>query len=191
MLRATIAATLLMFVVQTGLSADDAPAKTVEVKLQDLTLNVPTSWKESPKRPMRLATWSIPAAEGDEGTGELAVYHFRGGGGGVEANIARWIGQFDRKERVTKITTGKAGEDTYYVVEVTGTYNQPIGPPIRQQTKPVAGSRMLAVILQLDKGVYYLKLTGKDATVKAQSDALRAAFGGDAKSEKEHKENNE
>ena len=43
---------------------------------------------------------------------------------------------------------------------------------------------MLGVILELeDKGVYYLKLTGPDATIKAQADAFRKSFGGDAKSE--------
>lgn len=189
MLRSTLVASLLVFGFQAGLSADDAPAKTTEVKLRDLTLNIPESWKKSPQRSrMRLATFAIPAAEGDDGDGELAIYSFPGGGGGVEANITRWIGQFAREGRENRTTVGQVGENTYYVVDVTGTYNQPVGPPIRQQTKPVAGSRMLAVILQLDKGVYYLKMTGKEATVSAQSDAFRAAFGGSAKSEKEHGE---
>jgi hypothetical protein len=73
------------------------------------------------------------------------------------------------------------------MVEVSGTYNQSVGPPIRRQTKAVEGSRMLAVILQLDQGVYFLKLTGKDKTVKAQSKSLRQAFGGTAESEAEYK----
>jgi hypothetical protein len=46
---------------------------------------------------------------------------------------------------------------------------------------------MLAVILQLDEGVYFLKLTGQDKTVKAQSQSLRDSFGGTSESEEEHK----
>ncbi|MCH2212607.1 MAG: hypothetical protein MK110_14985 [Fuerstiella sp.] len=166
----------------------DAPAKTEEVKHKDLTLNVPENWSNTGKRnSMRLATYEIPAVKGDKESGELAIFNFPGGGGGVGQNISRWVGQFDSKGREHKITKGKAGDHDYYVVEVSGTYNKSVGPPIRRQTRPVEGSRMLAVILQLNKGVYFLKMTGKDATVKAQSTAFRKSFGGSEKSEEKYK----
>lgn len=187
MLRSALVATILLACGTAAASADDT-AKTREDKLKALTLNVPESWKQSAqKSSMRLATYEIPGPKEDDAPAELAIYNFPGGGGPVESNIRRWIGQFESKGRTTKVTIGSANEKPYYVVEVTGTYNQPVGPPIRRQTKPVEGARMLAVILQLDQGVYYLKLTGPDETVKAQSDALRAAFGGNVKTEKEHK----
>lgn len=187
MLRLALAATLFLTCGTAVGSADDT-AKTREDKLKGLTLTVPESWKQLPqKSSMRLATYEIPGQKEDDEPAELAIYNFPGGGGPVESNIRRWIGQFESKGRKHKVTIGSANEKPYYVVEVTGTYNQPVGPPIRRQTKAVEGARMLAVILQLDQGVYYLKLTGKDETVKAQNDLLRAAFGGDVKTEKEHK----
>ena len=58
--------------------------ETVDVKIADLDLKIPKSWKQSDApRAMRLATFEIPAAEGDKEQGELAVSSFPGGGGGI------------------------------------------------------------------------------------------------------------
>ncbi len=188
MFRTTLAISLLVAGVQVIVCADDAPATPTEVELGALTLKIPKDWKQdSARKPLRLATFEIPAAKGDKEKAELAVYNFPGGGGSVEANIGRWVGQFESKGRKHRVSIGKAGDNQYYVVEVSGTYNKPVGPPIRRQTKPVKGSRMLAVILQLEQGVYFLKMTGEDETVKAQAKALRQSFGGSLKDEKEHK----
>lgn len=188
MLRIILAATFLLPGSQSLLFAEDTSAKTTTVKLKALTLNIPATWTQGKKRSsMRLATFEIPAVEGDDDNAELAIYSFPGGGGSVGANINRWVGQFSGKGRQKMITKGKAGEHNYYMVEVSGTYNQSVGPPIQRKTKAVEGSRMLAVILQLDEGVYFLKLTGQDKTVKAQSQSLRESFGGTSESEEEHK----
>src|SRR5215471_18652665 len=56
---------------------------------------VPANWKSEAERPMRLATYTVPAAPGDSEGGECGVYYFgQGQGGSVEANLDRWIGQF-------------------------------------------------------------------------------------------------
>jgi len=77
----------------------------------------------------------------------------------------------------------------YVFVDLSGTYNQPIGPPIRRKTKPLTDARMLAVILQQSesKRVYYLKFAGKSKTVSANAKAFRKSFGGNAQTEKEIK----
>ena len=61
-----------------------------------LTWTAPSSWKTGPEKPMRAATYLIPAAGGDTDGGELAV--FAAIGGGVQANIDRWIGQFSQPD---------------------------------------------------------------------------------------------
>lgn len=186
MTRTSILVLTLLVSAQLSTAADDAPPKTTDVTLRGLTLKVPAGWKKSPKQSsMRLATFEILSAKDDGGAAELAIYSFPGGGGSVEANISRWIGQFESKERESRVTVGRSGDHEYHLVEISGTYNQPVGPPIRRQTKAVADSRMLGVILALDSGVYYLKMTGPDETVKAQADALRKSFGGDVATEKE------
>lgn len=163
------------------------PVKTVEVEIKGgLKLKVPENWKQSkPSSRLRLAQFAIPAAKGDDEDGELALFNF-GMGGGARANIERWIGQFQAEEREVKVTEGAIETGKYYFVEISGTYNKPIGPPIARQTRPAPGSRMLGVILGIeDQGVYFMKMTGANKTVAAQVTALRASYGADAKKEKE------
>ena len=160
--------------------------KTVDVKIGELDLKLPTSWKQSDATlPMRLATFDVPASNGDKENGEFVISSFPGGGGGVDANISRWIGQFSTEGREAVVREGKAGENDYFIVNISGTYMKPVGPPILRKTKETPGQRMVGVILNLDgKGVYFLKLTGPDATISAQVDAVRASFGGQPDDEK-------
>lgn len=161
--------------------------KTVEVEIKGgLKLNVPETWKQSkPSSRLRLAQFAIPKVKGDTDDGELALFNF-GAGGSAKANIDRWIDQFQSVEREVKVTQGEIEAGKYFFVEITGTYNKPIGPPIARQTKAAPGSRMLGVILGIeDKGIYFFKMTGPNKTVAAQATALRKSFGADGKKEKE------
>ncbi len=164
------------------------PEETIDVKIADLDLKVPKSWKQSDApRAMRLATFEIPAAEGDKEKGELAVSSFPGGGGGIDANISRWVGQFSAEGRAAEVHQGKAGKNEYFLVNISGTFGKTSGPPFGSKTTPTPGQRMIGIILNLEgKNVYFLKLTGPDATVAAQKDAIRASIGGEADSEKEY-----
>lgn len=162
--------------------------ETVAVKLKDVVLNLPKDWEASDTvSTMRLATYHIPAAEGEQEKGELVVSSFGGDGGGVAANLDRWVGQFDAEGRDVEITKGTAGENVYHIANISGTYQKPVGPPVLGKKKPSSGYRMLGVILQVKgKGVYFLKLTGPDATVKAQEETLRTAFGGKSEGEEDY-----
>src|SRR5215472_3769813 len=60
-----------------------------------LKWTAPAGWKNEGSRPMRAATYSVPAAAGDQDPAECVVYFFGAGqGGSIEANIERWKGQF-------------------------------------------------------------------------------------------------
>ena len=187
MLRFTLTAAALAVLAGSAIADDKPLEKKNAVKLKSLTLNIPESWEESKSSSnMRLGTYSIPAAEGKEEKGELAIYNFGPGGGSVDDNLERWVGQFAADGREVRLTKGSANDHEYYIADISGTYNMPIGPPIRQQTKASPGYRMLGVILLLKDGVYFLKMTGEDETIKAQADALRASFGGDVEKEEEY-----
>src|SRR5262245_35714009 len=56
----------------------------------------PSRWEAKPASGMRAATYIIPAAKGDSEVGECPV--FINIAGGVQANIDRWIGQFEKTE---------------------------------------------------------------------------------------------
>jgi gluconolactonase len=172
-----------------ALQADDAAkkAETVEVKLRDLVLNLPKDWTAAADKPMRLATYEIPSAEGDKEKGELAISTFGGDGGGVAPNLERWVGQFDAEGREVTIKKGVVGDTIYHVADISGTYQKSVGPPVLRKTTPAKDYRMLGMIVQIkEKGVYFLKLTGPDATVKAQAEAFRAAIGAKSEGEEDY-----
>ena len=175
----------LLFVAPPLRAAD----KTKKVMAKDITLNVPTTWKQSPaSNNLRTAQFAIPKVEGDRDDAELVVYFFGGAGGGVNANLERWSGQFQPGGKKQKIYKGESKQGEYYLLDITGVYNKPIGPPINRQTNPTPGYQMLAVVLMVkDKGNYLLKLTGPQKTVAAASKALRLAIDADLKKEAELK----
>ena len=163
--------------------------KTKKVAAKDITLNVPTSWKQSPaSNNLRTAQFAIPKVEGDKDDAELVVYFFGGAGGGVNANLERWSGQFQPGGKKQKIYKGESKQGEYYLLDITGVYNKPIGPPINRQTNPTPGYQMLAVVLMVkDEGNYFLKLTGPQKTVASAAQALRIAIDADATKEAELK----
>jgi len=148
----------------------------------ELKLAIPTRWIQGkPANRLRLAQFEIPAAEGDAEAGELVV---SGPFGGTdEANIDRWVGQFEADGRTQATSKGTGSLGDYVVVELTGTYKKPIGPPIAGKNEPVSGYRMLGAILKLKDGNYFLKLTGPDKTVAAAATEFRSSFGGDVTKE--------
>ena len=169
-------------------TAADEKKEVREVKVEDITLTVPADWKqEEASNQLRLAQFVIPPVEGEKEKAEMVVSHFGGTGGGIDANIERWIGQFAAEGRKSKVTKGESKQGPYHFVDITGTYNMPVGPPILRQSKPLPDARMIGVILEVEgKGNYFLKLAGLAKTVSAQEEAMRASIGGDAKSEKPH-----
>lgn len=141
--------------------------------------------KEASSR-FRLAQFSIPKVAGDPENAEFVVYFFgAGGGGGPEANLHRWIDQFQSHERKVKLTSGKSTQGEYILADVSGTWNKPVGPMIAQKTVEMPGARVVSVLLTgKDQSNYFLRLTGPEKTVSANVDALRTAIGADAKAEK-------
>jgi gluconolactonase len=189
-------AVLLGLVGVSVLSADDAKKKEVTKvraeKVEDLTLAVPESWARKPvSNNFRLAQFDIPNAEGEKEKTELVISSFGGAGGGVQANIDRWIQQFLPKGRTAKVTTGTAPQGEYIFVDVSGTFKKPIGPPIAGKFEELPDARMLGVMIHVkEKGTYFLKLAGPKKTVSAAAAGLRNTFGGVEKEEKEYKPGN-
>jgi len=153
--------------------------ETKEFKAQELTLQIPTSWKEQPiNNNLRLAQFEIPAVDGDTANAELAV--FPPFGGSITENIKRWIAQFHSEGLRADFTQGTVEQGKYVVADMSGTYNLPVGPPIMRKTMPAPGYRVIAVMLTAEKGgSYFLKLTGPEKTVEAAADAFRKSFGAD------------
>lgn len=186
MVRTLMITGMIAALATVNLVADEKETKTKDIEVRDLTLTVPESWKsEQPTSSMRLGQISVPAVEGDEENGELLIFSFAGGGGSKTDNIKRWIGQFDADGRESNTVEGVSEQGDYHFVNISGTYNKSVGPPILRKTKAVKNARMLGVILNVEgKGVYYLKLTGPDKTIKESLAAFKKSFGANVESEK-------
>lgn len=156
-----------------------AETKTKAVAAGDLKLNIPETWaQEKVRSNMRVAQFSVPAADKKGEAAELVIFYFgRQSGGGVEANIERWIGQFEAEGRDAKRDKGDSANGKYNLVNIVGTYNKPIGPPFARKTQAAADYQMLAAIIATDKGNYFLKFTGPKKTVSAAEKDFKASFG--------------
>ncbi len=130
---------------------------------------IPASWKLQANRPMRVATYDVPAAPGAE-PGECGVFYFGSGqGGGVDENINRWVQQFEGAPPAKKSAKTVAGLKVH-LVEVAGTYLAPSGP-MMQSTGKKPNSRLLGAIVEAPHGLVFFKCVGPAATInKAQPD---------------------
>ena len=168
----------------------ETPAAPKEVEAGDLKLSVPATWKQQqPSNNLRLAQFSIPPVEDDKDAAELVISPPIGGT--REANITRWVDQFEAAGRELVMTKGKCPQGEYVLVQLSGTYKRSIGPPIRGKTEPAPGYKMHGVILTVTKdgknvGNYFLKLTGPAKTVAANDEALRASIAADKSKEEKY-----
>lgn len=133
------------------------------------SFDMPAGWKsEEPNSSMRLAQASVP---GSSGPGLLAVFYFgAGGGGGVEANLERWIDQMilapgSQPER----DTFSAGDFRVTWVHAVGTLKGgTMGGPAEEQPN----SALLGAVVEGAQGPWFFKLTGPDKTLAEQKDAF-------------------
>ena len=131
----------------------------------------PSRWAAQPERPMRLATYVIPAAPGDREGAECAVFYFGPNqGGGVEPNIERWVGQFEHATAPSRSSL-KAGGLEIARVRVAGTYLTPGGPAMKSQGKK-SGYLLLGAIVTGPGGQVFFKVTGPQKTVEAAAQEL-------------------
>jgi hypothetical protein len=153
-----------------------------------LRWNVPPGWKAEAQRPMRLATYTVAAAAGDSEAGECGVYYFGAGqGGSVEANLDRWIGQFQQAGGKPSREAAKIDQRTIHslkvaTVDVSGAYTG-MGGPLAQSGAPKPGYRLLGAIVEGPQGSIFLKFTGPAKTVagnQAAFEKMLATFAPDA-----------
>ncbi len=136
------------------------------------TFKRPASFAWSPVNPagMRKAQLKFADPANPAGPGaDIVFFHFGAGqGGGVDANISRWVGQFSPEEGkkldpVVENATVSGTKITRVRVE-RGTFSSgmPGGP-----TTPLADYGLQGAILESAGGDVFIKMTGPAAVVKA------------------------
>ena len=118
---------------------------------------------------MRLATYRIPRAAGDTEDTDLSVVR---AGGTPEANIERWVGQFDnagKDVRTVKLVHGLK----VTIVEVKGAF---LGGGMTADNTPSShpGWALLGAIVEARDMPYFFKMTGPAKSVAAARPAFDA-----------------
>lgn len=160
------------------------------VSLAGITFTPPTVWKDHGPNGMRKADYSFGPLGDDTDSATVAVYYFGPtGGGGIEANIDRWIGQMtlpdgaDPEEAVMREESTVEGM-AVHTVSLPGTYNASMGGPMMGgQTTPKENYFMSAVVLEAPEGNVFFKLTGPKETATEMNTAFQAMLTGIKKGE--------
>lgn len=136
--------------------------------------------EETPANEMRKAQYRLPHEAGEA---SLVVFHFAAQGGTLEANLARWAGQFEQPDggdsmaRLTRSERRIADLDVL-LVDLSGTYVAETFPGSGERVRE-EGWRMLTAVIETPQGPYYAKLVGPAETVAAHEqrfDAFLAAL---------------
>jgi len=135
----------------------------------EVTWTAPPRWEAKPASGMRRATYLIPAAAGDQEGAECAV--FTNIAGGVDANIKRWLGQFEQPDGSSSEAKAKQKTETINglsvtSVDLTGTFaggGMAMGQPSVKKT----GYRLLGAIVESPQGDIFFKMTGPAKTMAA------------------------
>jgi hypothetical protein len=149
--------------------APAAKGKTMEAG--GVAWTVPAAWTEEGPRPMRVATYKIAAAPGDKEGAELGVFYFGAGqGGGVQANVDRWLGQFKKPDGSPAAPTAKVEKRTVNGIPMTGVDVKGTYAGAGAMMGGGAGAakpdyRMMAAIAEGPDGAVFFKLTGPEKTV--------------------------
>jgi hypothetical protein len=133
-----------------------------------LAYTAPPTWKTRPAASsMRIAEFTVPRTAGDAEDAEVVIFFFGGGGGSVDANIQRWVGQFQQDPKAAKEPARahvQVGPLKVTTVDVSGTYIAETRPGAGTRlNKP--GYRMRAAVVETPGGPYFIKFTGPSATV--------------------------
>jgi hypothetical protein len=170
-----------------GGTAQSTPQTTAadgSVTIAGITVTPPEAWENLGASGMRQAQFRHAPVTGDGEPGEVNVFYFGpASGGGVEANLNRWIGQMQlpdggdpgtAAERSTFTADGMKG----HVVSLDGTYMSGGMRPMGGEKTPMEGYRLVGVVLEGPEGSVFFKLTGPQATAKAMEADLMAMVEG-------------
>jgi hypothetical protein len=141
-----------------------------------LVVTAPEAWvRKQPRSRIVEHEFSVPPVGGETVDGRFTVM---GAGGGVEANIDRWVGQFSQpdgsstKEK-TKVQKMQVNGIEVHYVDIPGTFKDQAGPFAPAQVRD--NFRLLGAIIVTEKsGMHFLKLTGPKATMAAQEEPFKA-----------------
>lgn len=161
-----------------GISASNAEdAK--PLKVGEFSIKSVGAWKpKAEPRMMSQGGFTLTAKEEGKML-DADFYHFgAGGGGGIEANITRWKGQFQPEPADAKLNFERKeitfGKRKTTLVFIKGTFLS--GSPLGQKI-PLPGHAMIGAIMESEQGDVFVKFTGPEKQIDASKDAFLKLLG--------------
>ena len=172
--RAAFSVCLLILVAASSLAVGQENPLKLSLADGKLLLKAPGTWvRKAPQSTIIEHEFAIPPAKGDAAEGRMTVM---AAGGGIDANIDRWYGQFTQpdgastRERAKVKKIQAAGEDVH-LVDISGTFKDQRGPVAPAVERPKY--RMLAAIIATKTmGNYFIKFYGPERTIAENEKAF-------------------
>lgn len=139
--------------------------------LDGIRLRAPKEWKnEEASSSFRLAQFVLQRADGDGVDATCVIFRFGGGqGGGLEANLNRYYGQFEQPDgRATKdlakTTKREVSGIPITIADISGTYIAPKRPGAPERFNE-PNWRMLVAMLTVNENSYFIRAVGPQKTI--------------------------
>ncbi|SRR6056297_156258 len=155
---------------EAGATAEEA-GKTIEV-FDSATMETPAAWKTvQPKVSIIEHEFAATAGE-DDGKARVTMM---AASGSVDANVARWKGQFKLAENGVKQEKETVAGHTVHLIHLAGSYKETMGGG------PFSGGRVVerddyamsgAIIVDPKGRQYFIKMIGPESVVKANREAF-------------------
>lgn len=152
------------------------------VEMPGLSFVPDTRWiKEDPTSGHRMIQYRLRGENDQAGDARLVVYHFgEQGAGALEANIARWAGQFRQPDgrpslEVARVDTVEVNGIEVHTIELEGTYVAETAPGSGDRLD-LPGRSLRAAIVFSDAGAYYFKVVGPTETVNRWEESYDMMF---------------
>ena len=134
---------------------------------------VPEGWAYSePSSQMRVAEFALSGSEGGEDAELVVFYMGEGGAGGVQANLQRWIGQFE-SDAEPEVAEREVAGMAVTTVDVSGRYVAPVTPGAAEMHDE-PNYRMIASIVETPRGPFYFRMLGDADTLAAHAEGAEA-----------------
>ncbi len=174
--RGSFACSILTLVIATTSVQAEAPAEKVALGTS-LSMTPPAEWESVPPKSGMVQSEFRAPKDKKEDTARVTVMS---ASGGIDANIDRWIGQFDgAKKEEAKIEKMDVAGATVHMVDIAGTFKDSMGggPFAPGPMKKRENYRMIGAIVETkNDGLIFIKMTGPKTTVEALADGFKKSL---------------
>lgn len=142
-------------------------------KVGEFSFQRPAGWElVQPTSMMRAAQLKVPGKKKDENADVVFFRFGPGDGGGTQANVDRWLGQFKEPRDKIKARVDAETIDGRKVtfVQAEGTYS---GGMMGHPVPDLPNAMLLGAILESKEGNVFIKMTGPATIVRSTKTAFR------------------